>query len=416
MPRRGRRQRTRGEPRRSVACRSLTVASERAARRSLAIVTVFSDLEHRCDSPPVSTVCARGLGLHPESLPPPFRDRYGAARCPLRRPTRTAAPAARRASPPASPAAPPPAHRRPLRRRRTRRAASPAGGTATPNRASPRVTTHATRIPSGSPTAAPISDVVTASWRTMRRVCLRVIPTARRAPISRVRSITASARALTIPRSAVITASTSSIVSSVTMPSMSPWRFAIIAGVVRRTASGNTFSRAASAAVSAPGCQVDEGERVGRLRERRVERLLRDHDVPEQRVEPRRCEHATDDVALRLARGAEDGDPVPDDEILLLGQVVADERSGRAERRKALLRALLPREAVGAVDRGRVDPAHVDLLLADLAAVVAHRAERAARRERRRSSSPPPGAATPSPSPTGARGTSRSATRRPRPR
>ena len=49
------------------------------------------------------------------------------------------------------------------------------------------------------PRAAPISAVMIASRRTMRRVCLRVSPTARSMPISRVRSKTASASVLTIP-------------------------------------------------------------------------------------------------------------------------------------------------------------------------------------------------------------------------
>ena len=50
------------------------------------------------------------------------------------------------------------------------------------------VISAARKTPSGMPIAAPISAVMTLSWRTMRRACRRVMPTARSIPSSRVRS------------------------------------------------------------------------------------------------------------------------------------------------------------------------------------------------------------------------------------
>src|SRR5581483_11629048 len=54
--------------------------------------------------------------------------------------------------------------------------------------------------PSGMPSAAPISAVTTLSWRIIRRVWRRVIPTARNMPSSRVRSNTESTSVFTIPK------------------------------------------------------------------------------------------------------------------------------------------------------------------------------------------------------------------------
>ena len=60
------------------------------------------------------------------------------------------------------------------------------------------------------PVTAPISAVMTLSWRTIRRTCRRVMPTARSVPSSRVRSNVASTSVLTMPNSDTITASASS--------------------------------------------------------------------------------------------------------------------------------------------------------------------------------------------------------------
>ena len=70
-----------------------------------------------------------------------------------------------------------------------------------------RASSHPSAIPSGSPSAAPISDVITLSWRTILRACRRVIPTARSIPSSRVRSNTVRTSVFTIPNRAITTAS-----------------------------------------------------------------------------------------------------------------------------------------------------------------------------------------------------------------
>ena len=53
------------------------------------------------------------------------------------------------------------------------------------------------------PTTAPNTDTITASHRTVRRNCRRVIPTARSSPISRVRSKTDSASVIAMPMMAI---------------------------------------------------------------------------------------------------------------------------------------------------------------------------------------------------------------------
>jgi hypothetical protein len=63
----------------------------------------------------------------------------------------------------------------------------------------------ARKIPSGSPSAAPISAVITLSCRIIRRACRRVIPTARSIPSSRVRSKTERTSVFTIPNRLMIT-------------------------------------------------------------------------------------------------------------------------------------------------------------------------------------------------------------------
>ena len=65
-------------------------------------------------------------------------------------------------------------------------------------------------IPSTIPSTPPISDVITLSCRTIRRICRRVIPIARSIPTSRVRSNTVSTSVLTIPNRLTITDSASS--------------------------------------------------------------------------------------------------------------------------------------------------------------------------------------------------------------
>ena len=60
------------------------------------------------------------------------------------------------------------------------------------------------------PSTAPISAVITLSWRTIRRTCRRFMPSARSVPSSRVRSKVESTSVLTMPNSETITASASS--------------------------------------------------------------------------------------------------------------------------------------------------------------------------------------------------------------
>ena len=66
------------------------------------------------------------------------------------------------------------------------------------------------KIPSGMPSAAPISAVMTLSWRIIRLACGRVIPTARSIPSSRVRSKTERTSVLTIPNRLTTTEKASS--------------------------------------------------------------------------------------------------------------------------------------------------------------------------------------------------------------
>src|SRR5439155_10593039 len=80
------------------------------------------------------------------------------------------------------------------------------GWNSTSNCESARVTSTARKTPSGSPSAAPISAVMTLSCRTIRATWLRVIPTARNIPSSRVRSKTLSTSVFTIPNRLTITA------------------------------------------------------------------------------------------------------------------------------------------------------------------------------------------------------------------
>ena len=65
-------------------------------------------------------------------------------------------------------------------------------------------------VPMTTPISAPNSERITASDRIMARICLRFIPTARRRPISWVRSNTDSISVFTMPMRAMSTASAKS--------------------------------------------------------------------------------------------------------------------------------------------------------------------------------------------------------------
>ena len=60
-------------------------------------------------------------------------------------------------------------------------------------------------MPRAIPITAPISAVMTLSWRIIRRTCRRVIPIARSMPISRVRSKTVRTSVFTIPKRLTMT-------------------------------------------------------------------------------------------------------------------------------------------------------------------------------------------------------------------
>ena len=75
---------------------------------------------------------------------------------------------------------------------------------------SARVASAARSTPSPIPSAAPISAVMTLSWRIMRRACRRVMPIARSMPSSRVRSNTESTSVFTIPNRLTTTENPSS--------------------------------------------------------------------------------------------------------------------------------------------------------------------------------------------------------------
>ena len=79
----------------------------------------------------------------------------------------------------------------------------------TPSSDSAVVTSAARKRPTPMPRVAPISVVTIASCRIIRRTCLRVIPTARSMPSSRVRSKTESTSVLTMPNRLTITDSAS---------------------------------------------------------------------------------------------------------------------------------------------------------------------------------------------------------------
>ena len=65
-------------------------------------------------------------------------------------------------------------------------------------------------VPTTIPMTAPKTARITDSERIIARICRRFMPTARSSPISWVRSNTESISVLTIPISAMITASASS--------------------------------------------------------------------------------------------------------------------------------------------------------------------------------------------------------------
>ena len=72
------------------------------------------------------------------------------------------------------------------------------------------MTSSARNTPTIIPSAAPISDVTMLSCRIIDRVWLRVMPTARSMPSSRVRSYTVRTSVLTMPKRLTTTESASS--------------------------------------------------------------------------------------------------------------------------------------------------------------------------------------------------------------
>jgi hypothetical protein len=59
-------------------------------------------------------------------------------------------------------------------------------------------------MPSTTPVTAPSSDVMTLSQRTVDRTCERVMPTARKRPISRRRSNTDNSNVMMMPTTAMM--------------------------------------------------------------------------------------------------------------------------------------------------------------------------------------------------------------------
>ncbi len=153
--------------------------------------------------------------------------------------SRSPPPSARRPSRPTWPDRWPPGHR-PLRR--ARRTAAICGPgieiPVIPSSSSAFDSASPMPIPSAAPLMAPISEITTDSQRTMARTWLRVMPTARSRPSSRVRSKTESARVLTMPSRAIMTASSSITVTNSRRPSMKPLASASKASWSRTLASG----------------------------------------------------------------------------------------------------------------------------------------------------------------------------------
>ena len=132
---------------------------------------------------------------------------------------------------------------------------------------------------------------------------------------------------------------------------------------------------------------VDEDEQVLRPREVRVEGPLRERHRPQQRIEllggrivdpPH---HERDLLALRRL----DRELAADLEVVVVRELVPDDRPVEAERQQHVVRALLPAEVVDVADRGRVDPRDVDVRAEAARLVVAHRrGGRHSRRARQR--------------------------------
>ena len=78
-----------------------------------------------------------------------------------------------------------------------------------PSSMSERWSATAKSRPSPTPSTAPSSAIATDSSRSMVRSCRRLSPTARNNPISRTLSMTDRARVLTMPSTAMTTASPS---------------------------------------------------------------------------------------------------------------------------------------------------------------------------------------------------------------
>ena len=226
------------------------------------------------------------VGRHPHVLLGHSRDRSqrtsrskrgGAASRPLLRrcrATRSGAPRARSAAPHAVPG-------RRLRRSRAtiattakREATRQARADVVESRAR-CVTAAARRSPSGMPSAAPISAVMMDSCRIIRRVCRRVRPTARSIPISRVRSNTARASVLTIPKRLTTMVRPRRTYSRLRIDLLGPWRGRDELRHGEQARVGVLFRRLSSAAGLSSG-----GTCRGRAATRScVERLLRDQHV-----------------------------------------------------------------------------------------------------------------------------------------
>ena len=74
-----------------------------------------------------------------------------------------------------------------------------------PSSRNPSENTHASTTPRMMPITPPMPEVITLSYRTIRRNCERVRPMARSMPISRVRSVIESTRVFTMPNSEMTT-------------------------------------------------------------------------------------------------------------------------------------------------------------------------------------------------------------------
>ena len=250
-------------------------------------------------------------------------------------------------------------HRRPGSTSRRRTATAP--GSRAPTR----------KIPSGSPSAAPISAVITLSWRIIRRACRRVMPIVRSMPSSRVRSNTESTSVLTIPNSETTTEN-----ASITYSRFRKLAKPCVYSCANASPVCSLASLNGSAAAFSAGCGarlgVEEREPVLGLRERLVERLLGDRDHAEHLVDLRRVVDAAHGDRALVARRALDLQPLADRRRRCRRRRPWPHRVVDAQRRHRAVVALDPVERVELVDRRRVDAGHVGLLARRPARVGAH--------------------------------------------